>query len=71
MSPPIGTRPSNRIANWLSAPLQFGIGNVHLRLMLRKAKYISLNTASSFGNSARFLLTFRSAALSDSIVFVV
>jgi hypothetical protein len=29
MSPPIGTLLSNRIANWLRAPLQFGSGIVH------------------------------------------
>ena len=27
------------MANWLSAPLQFGIGIVHLLLMLRKVKF--------------------------------
>jgi hypothetical protein len=35
--------------------------------MFRKARYISLKTASSFGNSDWFLLTFRSAAFKDSI----
>jgi hypothetical protein len=59
------------MANWFRAPLLFCIGIVHRFEMLHKARYISLKTASSFGNSARFLLTFRSAALSDSIVFVV
>ena len=59
------------MANWLSAPLQFGMGIVHLLLMLRKARYSSLKTASSFGNNERFFATFLSVAFSDSIVFVV
>jgi hypothetical protein len=36
------------------------IGIVHLRLMFFNARYISLKTASSFWNSARFFETFRS-----------
>lgn len=59
------------MANWLSAPLQFGIGIVHRLLMLRKARYSSLKTASSDGKSDRFFDTFRSVMFSDSIVFVV
>jgi hypothetical protein len=39
--------------------------------MLRNARYISLKTASSFGNTKRFFDTFRRAAFKDSIVFVV
>jgi hypothetical protein len=48
------------MANWLIAPLQFLIGIVHLRLIFLKARYISLNTASSFGNNERFFDTFLS-----------
>ena len=69
--PPIGTRPLKRMANWFIAPLQFLISIVHRLLMLRKARYRSLKTASSFGNIARFFDTFRSDAFNDSIVFVV
>jgi hypothetical protein len=58
LSPAIGTRPSNRIANWFIAPLQFLIGIVHFLLIFLKAKYISLKTASSFGNNERFFVTF-------------
>jgi hypothetical protein len=59
------------MANWFSAALQFGIGIVHRLLMLRNAKYSNLKTASSDGNSDRFLLTLRSVMFKASIVFVV
>ena len=59
------------MANWLSAPLQFFIGIVHLLLIFLSARYISLKTASSFGNSDRFFVTLRSVMFNDSIVFVV
>ena len=48
-----------------------GIGIVHRLLMFLSARYISLKTASSFGNSERFFGNFRSASLGNSIVFVV
>jgi hypothetical protein len=48
------------MANWFIAPLQFLIGIVHRWLMFLSARYISLKTASSFGNSGRFFVTFRS-----------
>jgi hypothetical protein len=53
------------------APLQFLIGIVHFLLMFLSARYISLKTASSFGNKERFLVIFRSVMFKDSIVFVV
>jgi len=40
-------------------------------LIFLKAKYKSLKTASSDGNSDRFFDTFRSVMFKDSIVFVV
>ncbi len=55
MSQPIGTLPSNKIANWFIAPLQFGISIVHLWLKWRKAKYSNLNTASSEGEQRAIL----------------
>ena len=57
--------------NWFIAALQLGIGIVHRWLMVRNPRYINLNTASSFGNSARFCDTLRSVMFKDSIVFVV
>ena len=68
---PIGPRPSNRMANWFVAPLQFLIGIVYRLLIFLNAKYINLKTASSFGNSERFFVTLRSVMFKDSIVFVV
>lgn len=47
------------IANIWSARGQSLIGIVHFFAMLRKARYKSLKTASSFGNSERFLMIFR------------
>ncbi len=70
-SPPIGTRPSNILANWFITLLQSRTGIVQRLLMLRSAKYNSLKTASSLGNSARFLMILRNVMFSDSIVFVV
>ena len=55
----------------MSAPLQFLIGIVHLLLIFLNARYSSLKTASSFGNSDRFFVTFRNVMFKDSIVFVV
>jgi hypothetical protein len=49
---------------------QFLIGIVHRLLMLCKAKYINLKTASSDGNNDWFLLTLHSVMFKDSIVFV-
>jgi hypothetical protein len=68
---PIGTLPSKRIANCFSAALQFLIGIVHRWLMFLNARYISSKTASSFGNSDRFFVTFRNVMFKDSIVFAV
>ena len=62
-----GTRFSKWIANWLMAFFQSGIGMVHFLLALRKARYINLVTASSVGNTARFLIILRKLKLSDSI----
>ncbi len=59
------------MANWFIAPLQSAIGIVHRLLIFLKAKYRILKTASSEGNIARFLITFRSVMFSDSIVLVV
>ena len=58
------------MANWFIAPLQFLMGIVRRLLMFLSAKYISLKTASSFGNSERFFVIFRKVMFSDSIVFV-
>ncbi len=69
--PPIGILPSNKMADWFIAPLQFLIGIVHRWLIFFNAKYISLKTASSLGNKERFFDTFRSVMFKDSIVFVV
>ena len=69
--PPMGTRPSNKIANWFMALLHSRIGILHFVLMFRKPKYSSLKTASSLGNSARFLLILRKVILRDSMVLVV
>ena len=43
---------------------------VHFLLALRKARYINLVTASSVGNTARFLTILRKLKLSDSIELV-
>jgi CRP-like cAMP-binding protein len=54
------------MANWFIAPLQFGIGIVHRLVIFLNARYISLYTASAFGNSeAGFIKTpnFRSNVL--------
>jgi hypothetical protein len=71
MSPATGNRPSTRIANWFVAPLQFLIGIVYLRLIFFDPRYVSLKTASSFGNSERFFVSFRNVMFNDSIVLVV
>jgi len=68
---PLGSRFSKMIANWFIAPLQFCIGIVHRLLIFRKARYSILKTASSDGNIARFLMTFRNVIFKDSIVLVV
>ena len=67
----MGILPSNIIAKRFIANAQSLIGKFHFPLMLRSAIYISFTTASSFGNEARFFITFRSELLTDSITFVV
>jgi hypothetical protein len=53
------------------ASRQFCTGIVQFFAAFRRAKYTSLNAASSFGNEPRILVIFRSDMFSDSIALVV
>jgi len=53
------------------AAFQFMIGRVHFFAIFLRARYSSLNIASSLGNEARFLVTFRRDMFRDSMALVV
>ncbi len=67
----VGTRPSNNIANWLTASPQSFMDIVQRVLAFFIARYITLYIESSSGKLDLFLVTFLKLKFKDSIVFVV
>lgn len=62
---------SNKMEKPFRDDFQSLMGMVHFLAMSLKAKYKSRNIASSFGNEARFFVTFRSGLFKDSMALVV